>query len=155
VEEEQYTKEHNEEYCASCGKVIKKEAFVCPHCGIRNTKSNQGNEINKFIAGLLAIFLGGLGIHKFYLRKPIEGVFYILWLLVFSALYIAGILFYEKIDSSSSIWYFLPHVSEMVALIILICISNIPKLIAFIEGIVLLCMSEDAFNEMYNNTYDV
>jgi TM2 domain-containing membrane protein YozV len=33
---------------------------------------------NKLVAGILAIILGGLGIHKFYLHKPIQGIFYIL-----------------------------------------------------------------------------
>lgn len=34
---------------------------------------------NKIVAGLLAIFLGGLGIHKFYLNKGVSGVLYILF----------------------------------------------------------------------------
>ena len=34
---------------------------------------------NKLIAALLAIFLGGLGIHKFYLGKPMQGVLYLLF----------------------------------------------------------------------------
>lgn len=34
---------------------------------------------NKTTAGLLALFLGGLGIHKFYLGKPLAGVIYILF----------------------------------------------------------------------------
>ena len=33
---------------------------------------------NKLVAALLAILLGGLGIHKFYLHKPVQGIFYIL-----------------------------------------------------------------------------
>ena len=32
----------------------------------------------KHVAILLALFLGGFGVHKFYLRKPGQGVFYIL-----------------------------------------------------------------------------
>lgn len=34
---------------------------------------------NKLVAALLAIILGGLGIHKFYLHKPVQGVLYILF----------------------------------------------------------------------------
>lgn len=34
---------------------------------------------NKYIAFLLAFFLGGLGIHKFYLGKTLQGVIYILF----------------------------------------------------------------------------
>lgn len=39
------------------------------------TKSNR----SRVVAGLLAIFLGGLGIHKFYLGKPIQGVIYLVF----------------------------------------------------------------------------
>ena len=34
---------------------------------------------NKVLAGLLAIFLGWLGIHKFYLGRPVQGIVYILF----------------------------------------------------------------------------
>lgn len=34
---------------------------------------------NKVLAGLLAIFLGGIGVHKFYLGKPIQGIIYLLF----------------------------------------------------------------------------
>lgn len=34
---------------------------------------------NKTVAALLAFFIGGLGIHKFYLGKPIWGIVYILF----------------------------------------------------------------------------
>lgn len=34
---------------------------------------------SKVAAGLLAIFLGGLGVHKFYLGKPIQGILYLLF----------------------------------------------------------------------------
>jgi len=30
-------------------------------------------------AGLLAILLGGLGMHKFYLNRPVEGIIYLLF----------------------------------------------------------------------------
>ncbi len=34
---------------------------------------------SKIVAALLAFFFGGLGIHKFYLGKPIQGIIYILF----------------------------------------------------------------------------
>lgn len=39
---------------------------------------------NKMIAALLALFFGGFGVHKFYLRDPGAGIFYIM-LMVFSS----------------------------------------------------------------------
>ena len=61
-------------FCFSCGKRIKKEAEICPYCGVRvmtppsapsPAPSSQGR--NRIVAALFALFLGGLGIHKFYL----------------------------------------------------------------------------------------
>ena len=77
------TKNYDEAYCQSCGKVIKKEAFVCPYCGVRNKKNNEGNEKNKIVAALLALFLGGFGVHKFYLKRIGTGVIYILFFWTF------------------------------------------------------------------------
>ena len=38
----------------------------------------------KFIAGMLALFLGGIGIHKFYLDENTKGILYLLfsWTLI-------------------------------------------------------------------------
>jgi len=48
--------------------------------------SNIGEVImkNRSIAILLAIFLGGLGMHRFYLDRPGQGIFYLIfcWTLV-------------------------------------------------------------------------
>lgn len=43
-----------------------------------------GNKKSKLVAALLALFLGGLGIHKFYLGRTVWGVLYLLffWTLV-------------------------------------------------------------------------
>lgn len=46
--------------------------------------SNGGVQVGRYtkskvVAGLLGIFLGGLGIHKFYLRRPVWGIIYLLF----------------------------------------------------------------------------
>lgn len=64
---------------------------------------------NKMTAGLLALFVGGFGVHKFYLGQAGIGVVYLLF-----------------------------------------CWTGIPGIIAFIEGIILLTMSDDDFNAKYN-----
>ena len=42
-------------------------------------KKQSKTEKSKVTAGLLAIFLGGIGIHKFYLGKILLGILYILF----------------------------------------------------------------------------
>lgn len=49
--------------------------FICLG-GIENMKS-------KIVAGLLALFLGGLGIHKFYLGRGGAGILYLLFFWTF------------------------------------------------------------------------
>lgn len=50
-------------YCQNCGNSVMKAAAVCTQCGaLLNTARKS-----KLVAGLLGIFLGGLGVHNFYL----------------------------------------------------------------------------------------
>ncbi len=56
---------------------------------------------NKVVAGILAILLGGLGIHKFYLGKLGQGILYLLfsWTGIPSIIgFIEGILYLVKSD---------------------------------------------------------
>lgn len=59
---------------------------------------------SKNIAGLLAIFLGGVGAHKFYMGNTKMGILYLIF-----------------------------------------CWTYIPSLIAFVEGIIYLCGSDEKF----------
>ena len=59
-------------------------------------------------AALLALFLGGFGVHKFYLGQPLLGILYLVF-----------------------------------------CWTFIPAFIAFIEAIILLCMSDESFARKY------
>lgn len=69
--------------------------YECPYCGNvfnatqGNTfgqgygvNSNAGTNVayqkNRMTAALLALFLGGIGVHYFYLNKPIPGVVFLL-----------------------------------------------------------------------------
>ncbi len=40
-------------------------------------------EVNKVVAAILALFLGGLGIHKFYLGQVKQGVLYFVFFWTF------------------------------------------------------------------------
>lgn len=52
--------------CRACGEKIHQTALVCPQCG---APQRTGRYKSKVAAGILAIFLGGLGIHRFYLGQ--------------------------------------------------------------------------------------
>lgn len=87
-----------EKYCSSCGEVINKEAEICPKCGVRQlaapTSTNK-NIKSKTTAGILALLLGGLGVHKFYLGRAV-GVVYLIffWTLIPSFIaFIEGIIY--------------------------------------------------------------
>lgn len=60
--------------CGACGNTLHQTAPICPHCGA--SQRSRGYK-SKVAAGLLAIFLGGLGVHRFYLGQW-WGIFYLL-----------------------------------------------------------------------------
>lgn len=66
------------------------------------------NGRSKLAAALFAIFLGGIGVHKFYLGRAGQGVLYLLF-----------------------------------------CWTFIPAIVGFLEGIVYLSMSDQAFAQKY------
>ncbi|WP_084382730.1 TM2 domain-containing protein [Curvibacter delicatus] len=104
----------DEKFCSECGAIIKAKAEICPKCGVRQLPTPSSfsatapNGKSKLAAALFAIFLGGLGIHKFYLGRVVWGIAYLLF-----------------------------------------CWTFIPAIIGFIEGILLLVMSETEFNRKF------
>lgn len=79
-----------------------------PNYQAPNYQSLNVSPKSKTAAGLLALFLGGLGIHYFYLGKPVPGIVFIL-----------------------------------------LCWTWIPALLAFIQGIIMLTMSQQQFDQKY------
>lgn len=91
----------DEQYCASCGEVIKKEAEICPHCGVRQKSATPSSSKDRTTAGILAILLGGIGAHKFYLNETGLGVLYLCfsWTLIPAIVgFIEGIIYLTKTD---------------------------------------------------------
>lgn len=66
---------------------------------------------NRITTAILALFLGGLGIHYFYIGKSTAGIVFLL-----------------------------------------LCCTGIPALLAFIQGIIMLTMTDDQFIAKYVNT---
>jgi len=80
-------------FCFACAASIDGRAEICPKCGVRQPYQagmpgaglgSVGDAItrtgkSKLAASLLAIFLGGIGVHKFYLGDTKMGVVYLLF----------------------------------------------------------------------------
>lgn len=56
---------------------IAQSATACPHCGAVQG-SAEGSK-NRVVAVILALLLGGLGVHKFYLGRIGWGVVYLVF----------------------------------------------------------------------------
>ena len=96
-------------FCRACGGALHPLAPVCPHCGAPQAPAPATpSHKSKVVAALLAFFLGGFGVHKFYLGQTALGVIYLLF-----------------------------------------CWTFIPALVAVIEGIVYLTMSDERFAGKY------
>lgn len=60
--------------CANCGQEIQSIDSLCLNCGYQNKDQRQRYKVkSRVIAGVLGIFLGGLGIHNFYLGYSSKG----------------------------------------------------------------------------------
>lgn len=61
-------------YCKNCGSPVSPGAAFCQNCGAGVTTTTSvpppvkdSNAKSKLVAGLLGIFIGGFGVHRFYL----------------------------------------------------------------------------------------
>ena len=59
-------------FCRKCGKEIDDEAVICPQCGCKT--SDVDGEKSWLVTLLLCIFLGYLGVHRFYTGHIAIGV---------------------------------------------------------------------------------
>ncbi len=67
-------------FCPQCGRPA--EGNFCSHCGAEIPAAFQdSSDKNKWAAFFMCLFLGGLGIHRFYTGKIGTGI---LWLLLFA-----------------------------------------------------------------------
>lgn len=76
----------DETFCSSCGAIIKKEAEICPKCGVRQKHAPETHTVSspkriksRVTAAVLALLLGGIGVHKFYIGKTGMGIIYLIF----------------------------------------------------------------------------
>ena len=98
-------------FCFACGTAIDSRAEVCPQCGVRQPSVvvKSVKKKDRVTAAILALVLGGLGVHHFYLGNVLVGIVYLIF-----------------------------------------CLTFVPAIIAFVEFIVFLCMSNESFDAKYN-----
>lgn len=116
--------------CPQCGAPVSDDAKKCEYCGAAivkpqtaapepervvyvNQSTTNPERANwpiksKIVAGILALLLGSIGVHKFYLGQTGKGILYLLF-----------------------------------------CWTYIPGIIAFIEGIMILCSNDENFQIKY------
>lgn len=65
-------------YCHNCGQPMAPGAAFCTACGAAPAPVAGPNAKSKLAAGLLGIFLGGFGVHNFYLGYTKKAVIQLL-----------------------------------------------------------------------------
>ncbi len=91
-------------YCAACAEQMSKDAYSCPKCGHPNAAKAIPTQLpSRVTAGVLALLLGGLGVHKFYCKKVGLGFVYLLfcWTLVPAVIaFVEGIIYLTQDDGT-------------------------------------------------------
>jgi len=86
--------------CRGCGKNFHSTAPACPHCGALQHIRHGGKPKSRVTAGVLALLLGGIGVHRFYLGQ---------WWGLFYALYF---------------WTWIPAIASLIEGIVFLCTSD-------------------------------
>jgi TM2 domain-containing membrane protein YozV/predicted RNA-binding Zn-ribbon protein involved in translation (DUF1610 family) len=96
-------------FCSSCGNSMSAQALACPGCGHPNAANSRsqnnyaGAPRSRITAAILALFIGGLGIHKFYLGKSGAGIVYLLFCWTFVpaiVAFIEAIIYFTQTDEA-------------------------------------------------------
>lgn len=91
----------NQKYCSGCGVLIHKEALQCPKCGA--PQADVGGRKSRVVAIVLALLLGGIGGHKFYLGRIGWGILYLIFCWTFIpaiAAFIEAIIYITMSDAA-------------------------------------------------------
>jgi len=115
-------------YCTQCGYKLDDNAIFCTNCGhkvgrqphqganfadeVRNSYNNiMSKPKSRLIAGVMAILLGSMGIHEFYLGYTNKGVthllmfvFFLGWASQLWAIYEALMILTGKVATDANGW---------------------------------------------------
>lgn len=87
-----------DKFCANCGKEVAPNADVCMNCGVAIKKANKNlNGQDKIVLIIVALLVGGLGIHNFMMGETKKGVFRIIMSLLCGIGYIFALVDLVKI----------------------------------------------------------
>ena len=106
----------SKKHCYACAAILDVRAELCPKCGVRQpalpgqiavmpvmpVAALAPSTRSRTTAGLFALLLGGIGVHKFYLGRGAAGVLYILfcWTLIPSLIaFIEALLLFGMSDA--------------------------------------------------------
>ena len=66
----------DEKFCSTCGAIIRKEAVICPKCGVQQKSLDDGSGVSsKWLTVLLLhIFFGIAGVSSFYVGNKKRGI---------------------------------------------------------------------------------
>lgn len=130
-------------FCFSCGTTINERAEICPQCGVRQHGASGDRRKSRLVTALLALFLGWLGVHRFYLEQVAIGLLYLLYSLVILPAFSVAVLFLGL--GFPILGWSLSATLPFLALI--------PGLVTFVEFVVFLCMSDRSFDTKYNRRH--
>lgn len=65
-------------YCSNCGKSVEASASVCLNCGFAIKSNDDLNGQNKMVLAVVALLVGGFGIHNFMMGESKKGIVKIL-----------------------------------------------------------------------------
>jgi TM2 domain-containing membrane protein YozV len=109
-EHENASRPTQSKYCPGCGVVLHKDAPQCPQCGLPQPDmvAKATGAKSRVIAIVLALLVGSIGVHKFYLGRIGMGILYLVF-----------------------------------------CWTFVPAIIAFVEAIIYVTMTDEAFTKKY------
>ena len=90
-----------EQYCTSCGEIIKRKAEICPECGVRQSGTSQSNDSYGFVFAF---------IDSWKYQRPVRHLINLVFVFVSFGTYLAilaveGLIHYRNLNNGDSVPY--------------------------------------------------